>query len=197
MLAKRTNWFSTEKITYVALLVALQVVLGNVTQIPFIGKQFTFGFLPIAAAGALLGPVAAVVVGALGDFFGAHLFPQGAYFVGFTVTNIVVGVVYGLLLHAKKPSWARAVIATAAVALINLFLNSFWLSLLYATRAFWGWVSVRAATYLIEAPVQAVLTYFTLRGLQKLKLPFNLRLVAEEPEKESACESAKKPSSRG
>ena len=160
-----------------------------------IGKQFTFGFLPIAAAGALMGPVAAAVVGALGDFFGAHLFPQGAYFAGFTLTNIVVGVAYGLLLHVHRPGWVRVILATVAVSLCNLFLNSFWLSLLYASRAYWGWVGVRASTYLFEAPVQAVLTYFTLRGLQKLKLPSGFRMAAE-PEKESPCESAKSPSSR-
>lgn len=74
---KQKAWFSTEKITYVALLVALQVILGNVTQIPSIGKQFNFGFLPVAAAGALLGAPAAVIVGGAGGFLRRASFPAG------------------------------------------------------------------------------------------------------------------------
>lgn len=190
MVKKRGEWFSTEKITYVALLTALQIILGNVTQLPFLGKQFTFGYLPIAVAGALIGPLGALIVGALGDFFGAHLFPQGAYFVGFTVTNALVGLSYGLILRRKSPSWLRVALATLALTALNLFLNSYWLSLLYASRAYWGWVSVRLATYAIEAPVQIVLTYLTLRGLQKLKLPPALRLPGSKADKAEKKEEA-------
>ena len=43
--------FTTEKLTILALLTALQVVLGNLIQIPLLGKQFNFGYLPIIAAG--------------------------------------------------------------------------------------------------------------------------------------------------
>lgn len=176
MESRRGRRFSTVKLTYIALLTALQIVLGNVLQVPFLGKQFTFGFLPIAVAGALVGPIGAAIVGAAGDFLGAHLFPQGAYFVGFTVTNALVGLGYGLLLYKKRPSWLWVVMATAMLTVCNLFLNSLWLSILYTSRAYWGWVSVRAVTYAIEAPLQVVITYFTLRGLQKLSLPDELKL---------------------
>ena len=101
---KNKGKFQVETITFTALLVALQVVLGNVLQIPLMEKQYNFGFLPIAIAGALLGAPAAMIVGGLGDFLGAHLFPQGAYFPGFTLTNVLVGLVCGLVLDtvAKK-----------------------------------------------------------------------------------------------
>lgn len=183
MQKKLFHGFSTERLTYIALLTALQIILGNVTQLPFLGKQFTFGYLPIALAGALMGPWAALIVGALGDFFGAHLFPQGAYFVGFTITNALVGVGYGLILYKRRPSWLRALLATLMLTVLNLFLNSLWLSVLYASRAYWGWVSVRAVTYAIEAPVQVALTYLTLRGIRKLPLPPELRLPDDSKEK--------------
>ena len=195
---KQKAWFSTEKITYVALLVALQVILGNVTQIPSIGKQFNFGFLPVAAAGALLGAPAAVIVGGLGDFFGAHLFPQGAYFFGFTLTNMLLGLLYALALYKRKPGWKNVLIATVAVELCYLLLNSYWLSILYASKAYWGWVGARCVSYLVEAPIYALLTYLTLRGLQKLPLPSAFRYPVEErkAEKESTCESTNPPSSQ-
>lgn len=172
---ERKRGITVVAITFMALLTALQIILGNVTQLPFLGKQFTFGYLPIAVAGALMGPWAAAVVGALGDFFGAHLFPQGAYFPGFTLTNALVGFAFGLLLYKRKPTWLLVGICVLTMSALNLMLNSLWLSILYASRAYWGWVSVRAVTYLIEAPVQFVLTLLTLTGLERLPLPSELR----------------------
>ena len=171
---------TTEKLTMIALLTTLQVVLGNLTQIPFVGKQFNFGFLPIAAAGALLGPVPAMAVGALGDFIGAHLFPAGAYFPGFTLTSAVVGILYALPLHQKQPCWIRAAIAAVLGVIPNLFLNSLWLSMLYASKAYWGWVAARGVSYLVEIPAQVVLIYLCLQGLSRLRLPGSIRLPRKE-----------------
>lgn len=179
---ERQKMFTTERLTYAALLVALQVILGNLTQIPFVEKQFNFGFLPIAVAGALLGAPWAIMVGGLGDFFGAHLFPQGAYFIGFTITNMLVGLFFALLLYGQRPSWIRVIIAAVLVEACNLLLNSYWLSLLYTSKAYWGWVGVRALSYAFETPAYAVLTFLTLKGLQKVKLPGELRLP-DDPKK--------------
>ena len=180
----KKSMFTTEKLTYAALLVALQIVLGNLTQIPFIGKQFNFGFLPIAIAGAVLGAPWAIIVGALGDFFGAHLFPQGAYFVGFTLTNALIGLCYALPLYHRKPAWLPVIVATLAAEACNLFINSYWLSLLYTSKAYWGWVGARAVSYAVEAPAQALVLYLTLKGLGKIKLPGELRLH-DEPKAET------------
>ena len=177
---KRSTPFSTEKLTMLALLTALQVVLGNLTQIPFVGKQFNFGFLPVAAAGALLGPVPAAIVGAVGDFIGAHLFPAGAYFPGFTLTGAVVGLLYGLPLYGKQPCWIRAAAAALLGMIPNLFLNSLWLSMLYASKAYWGWVGARAISYLVEIPVQALLIFLCLQALSRVKLPASMRLPQRE-----------------
>ena len=83
---KKKGMFRIEFLTFTALLVALQVIIGNLLQVPLMEKQYNFGFIPIAVAGALLGAPSAMIVGGLGDFLGAHLSPQGAYFPGFTLT---------------------------------------------------------------------------------------------------------------
>ena len=177
---KKNTRMTTQKLTLLALLTALQVVLGNLTQIPFVGKQFNFGFLPVAAAGALLGPLPAAIVGALGDFIGAHLFPAGAYFPGFTLTGAVVGLLYGLPLHSKQPCWIRVAIAAVLGMIPNLFLNSLWLSMLYASKTYWVWVTSRAISYLVEIPVQVILIYLCLQGMSRLKLPASIRLPKKE-----------------
>ena len=139
------------------MLVACQVVLGNLLQVPMLGKQYNFGFVPIALAGALMGPIPAAVVGGLGDFLGAHLFPAGAYFPGFTLTNVLVGLV---------------------CAGVDLFLNSLWLNLLAYVpgRGYWAWVSVRVPNYLIEVPVNTVLCYLLLQAMKRVKLPASMQL---------------------
>lgn len=173
---KTSRQMATEKLTMLALLVALQVVLGNLLQIPLIGKQFSFGFLPVAAAGAMLGVPSGLIVGALGDLIGAHLFPAGAYFPGFTLTSALVGVLYALPLHGRKPAWLRVILAIALATVLNLFMNSWWLSILYTSKGYWGWVAARASSYLVEAPLQVIVLFLCLKGLSRLKLPQSMRL---------------------
>jgi len=170
---------SIEVITVTAMLTACQVVLGNLLQVPMLGKQYNFGFVPMALAGALMGPVPAAIVGGLGDFLGAHLFPAGAYFPGFTLTNVLVGLVCGFFLHGRKPSWWRVIAAVViSLAGLNLLLNSLWLNILAYVpgRGYWAWVTVRAPNYLIEVPVNAVLCYVMLAALRRVKLPAGMQL---------------------
>ena len=176
---KTRRQMATEKLTMLALLVALQVVLGNLLQIPLIGKQFSFGFLPLAAAGAMLGVPGGLIVGALGDFIGAHLFPAGAYFPGFTLTSALVGVLYALPLHGHKPAVWRVIAAVLMATVVNLFLNSLWLSMLYGSKTYWGWVTARASAYLVEAPAQVVVMFLCLQALGRLKLPPSVQLWKE------------------
>ena len=178
MLQKKKN-LPVEVITVTAMLVACQVVLGNLLQVPMLGKQYNFGFVPIALAGALMGPIPAAVVGGLGDFLGAHLFPAGAYFPGFTLTNVLVGLVCGGILHGRNPSWWRCALAVViSLAGLNLFLNSLWLNMLAYVpgRGYWAWVSVRVPNYLIEVPVNTVLCYLLLQAMKRVKLPASMQL---------------------
>ena len=170
---------SVETITVTAMLVACQVVLGNLLQVPMLGKQYNFGFVPIALAGALMGPIPAAIVGGLGDFLGAHLFPAGAYFPGFTLTNVLVGLACGFILHGRKPCWWRVIAAVViSLAGFNLLLNSLWLNMLAYVpgRGYLTWVTVRAPNYLIEVPVNAVLCYLLLHAMKRVKLPASMQL---------------------
>jgi len=161
-----------EFLTFTALLTALQVIAGNLLQVPLMEKQYNFGFLPIAVAGALLGAPSAMIVGGLGDFLGAHLFPQGAYFPGFTLTNVLVGLCCGLALHGRRPTWLRVGAAVViSLGCLNWPLNSLWLSLLYSSRAFTGWLILRAPNYLVEIPANLLLCWLTLKGLARMPLP--------------------------
>lgn len=181
---QKKNTFTVQTLTFTAMLAALQIVLGNLLQIPLLGKQYNLGLLPVVAAGALMGPIPAAVVGGLGDFIGAHLFPAGVYFPGFTLTNVLVGLVCGLVLHHRWPSVIRVIIAVAGSLLINWLLNSYWLSLLgyVEGRGFWMWVSVRSVSYPVELVINASLSFLVLALLTTANrvLPSTMRLVRKK-----------------
>ncbi|MBE5796041.1 MAG: folate family ECF transporter S component [Clostridiales bacterium] len=178
---KNKSGYSIQTITFAAMLVALEIVLGNLLQIPLLGKQYSLWLLPIVAAGALMGPIPAALVGGLGDFIGAHLFPAGAYFPGFTLTNVLVGLVCGLVLHRRKASILRVVLAVAGSLLIAWLLNSSWLSMLgyVSGRGFLMWVTVRAPNYPIELVLNSLLSLavVALLGRANHVLPAEMRLT--------------------
>ena len=127
------NKFTTRMLTTLALLTAVEIVLSRFLSLNMWNIKIGFSFVPVVVAAMLYGPIAAGVVGALGDFIGAILFPIGAYFPGFTLTAFLTGCVFGLFLYRK-----RGILPTLAAVGINqfilsLFLNTLWISILYGS----------------------------------------------------------------
>lgn len=125
--------FDTKSIVMMGLLISTEVVLSRFASISVWNLKIGFGFVPLVIAAILMGPVKAGIVGALADFIGATLFPIGAYFIGFTITNFLTGFVYGLFLY-KKQSLTRTIIAVAINHFIlSSLLNTLWISILYGS----------------------------------------------------------------
>ena len=114
-----------------AMLLAIRVVLGlfaNAT-LPMFGNtvKISAAFLPIAAAGALLGPVPAMLVGALGDVLSYIISPSGAYIPGFTISGALTGLIYGFAFYKNKITVPRVVGGWFAnMLLVETFLAAFW-----------------------------------------------------------------------
>jgi len=171
--------FSTLWLTYAGVLVALQIVMGNLLQITLIGKQLNFGFLPIAVAAYLLGPVGSVLVAVMGDVLGTLLFQSG-YFFGFTVSEAVVGIIYGLLLYPQslkgvdrligKPNLTltvRAITASVLSSMAYMFLNPLWLSMI-GTKTYWVLFLGRLPFYVLSIPITFVLVIIICSNLKRL-----------------------------
>lgn len=122
---------STRRLVILAMMVAANVVLSRFLSISLWNLKIGFAFVPVVVAAILFGPVAGGIVGAVGDYIGATLFPIGQYFPGFTVTAFLVGAVYGIFLH-KKQDMKRIVLAVLLTECVgSLLLNTLWISLLY------------------------------------------------------------------
>ncbi len=132
-IVKEKKTVSTQMLVIVAMMVALHIVLSRFVSINAWNMKIGLAFLPVFITAYLYGPWAAMIVGGLGDFLGAILFPIGPYFPGFTLNCALTGLVMGLFLYKKQ---TPALIA-AAVALdqlgISLWLTPVWISILYGS----------------------------------------------------------------
>ena len=146
-----------------AMLVAVEIILNRFLSINAWNIKIGFSFVPIVIAAILYGPVTAGVVGALGDFIGALLFPIGAYFPGFTATAFLMGVVFGLSLH-KEQNLKRTVPAVLINQFIlGLFVNSFWISILYGSP-----YGPLLATRVVQAALLTVVQIVTTQAIIKV-----------------------------
>ena len=151
----KKNEFTLRRMTTLALLTAVEIVLSRFLSINAWNIKIGFSFVPIAAAAMLFGPVDAGIVAALGDLIGALLFPIGTYFPGFTLTAFLTGCVFGLFLHAKR-GWPRYIAATAINQLVlSLLLNTLWLSILYGSP-YWPLLLSRIVQCVVLSVLQLV-----------------------------------------
>jgi len=154
---------NTKMLVMLALLTALNLVLGR-PPLSFMvwSNKVGFGFVPVFVAAWLYGPLAAGIVGALGDFLGAVLFPVGPYFPGFTATALVSGIVFGLLLHKKQSALRILAVTLINQLVLGLVVNTFWISILYGS-SFGGLM----ATRVVQCAIMIVLEFLTMVFLTK------------------------------
>ncbi len=128
--------FSTTQMATVGVLVALYVIINRFCSINVWNLSIGLTFIPLAVAAILMGPLKAGLVGGLGDFIGAIIFPFGPYFPGFTLTAFLKGIVFGVALY-KKASFVRILSSSAIVEFVlSLFLQSFWIFYLYGAKTY-------------------------------------------------------------
>ena len=102
---------STKMLVITALMVALRIALKPFAI--YIGPQMTIQTATLATAlGAMLfGPVVAIPAAIISDTIGFMIWPTGAYFLPFVLTEIASTMIYALCLYRAKPSTIRVMIA--------------------------------------------------------------------------------------
>lgn len=169
-------------IVTLSVLVALQVVLTRFCSFNAWNVRIGLGFTALVIAAIFYGPVAAAIVGGLGDFIGSIAFPTGSYFPGFTLTQVLMGLVFGFALYRKyynaplfsfgstqsQPEGTTLtgtaltqIIRILIAVLINqcilsLLMNTLWISILYGS-SFTGLLSTRAMQAAVTAPIQIII----------------------------------------
>ena len=133
------NLKKTRTLVITAMFVALNITLDllnlRIQLTPDL--RIGIGFVTSAMVGMLFGPVPAMTAGAAGDMIGWLVNPGGGgYFPGFTITAILAGMIWGLFLYQKKPSFLRLLTARLTISiLLNIGLNSLW-KMIYFGKAY-------------------------------------------------------------
>ena len=161
------------------MLLALRILFGYFSNLTLaITPDIKIGltFLPIAIAAMLCGPVAAGAIGALGDLICFLLVPMGAYFPGWTINGLLVGLLYGIFLFEAKhfiPSLVACEIVSGLF--VEIALGSLWLYIQFS-KAFWITAGIRGVKTLVAIPIEiAVIILFEKTIIKQIDKLLNRR----------------------
>ncbi len=165
---KRVN---TKKLAVIALLIALNVVLSRFLSINTPTLKIGFTFLTVMMSAYLFGIAGSVSVSGIADVVGALLFPSGPFFPGFTLTAVVNGVIYGVLMGKKinLPKISLAVVLSEI--LCSGLMNTLWISYLYGSdfkAVFTARLTTQILPMIIVQAVAGYLIFIKSRSMQKI-----------------------------
>ena len=165
-----------KKLILAGLLLAILIIFDRFISIKTQYLQISFSFLPIALAAIVLGPKYSCSIATLGDLIGSLLWPFGEYFIGFTLVDTAIGLIFGLCLYNKnegeffegKKLLIRLCIACVLTLwIVELPIMSLMLSLLYG-NAFIVVLTGRLATKLVMFPIEIAIIYFLSKYIKTL-----------------------------
>ena len=125
-----------KEIVMLGILTGLAVMMSYIfaVQTPFV--RITFGFLPIAMAGAIYGPWKGGLVAVLSDFIGTACLGTSIFFPGFLLSGFLTGWIYGKFFYGHRLTLSYVCIPFFLVMVfIHLGLNTLWLVLYYDKAA--------------------------------------------------------------
>lgn len=168
---------NTHKMVVSALLSAIAVVL-TLAVVPVAGGNIRvmFTFIVSSLNAMICGPFVGLLWGAVTDVVAFVVFGDGAFFPGYTLSEMLVSFIFALFLYRRPVSFYRIL---AARAIINLFVNaglgSLWIVLMgWSTKGYpiqFGLSLVKNMAMLpIETIVMSLLFYSLSPVLVRMKL---------------------------
>lgn len=160
---------SVKNLVIASLLITMKLILDLFTIQLNQALHLSFEFLPFASLSMLFGPVAGAMSGGLSDIINYIINPKGAFFPGFTISAMVSGIIYGIAFYKKEISVKRCIFAEIAiVVIVDILLNTLWLSLLYG-KGFFVLLPMRIIKNVVMIPINVTMMYFVLKLVDKIK----------------------------
>ncbi|MBP1756802.1 MAG: hypothetical protein H6Q59_3200 [Firmicutes bacterium] len=157
---------SVRCITLIAMLGAISIVLGSLVFMVADFLKVGFNFLPNEFVYYLFGPVVGVIYGAALDILTFIVRPAGPFFFGFTLSAIITGFIFGVILYKRPLSIKRILVANLLqLVIIHLLLNTYWLTILYGYN-FMAILPIRALKGIIMLPVETIMLYMVIKGVE-------------------------------
>ena len=141
-------------------------------------QDISFGFVAVAFAAAFLGTPYAAAVAGIGDLLGSLLFPFGAYFPGFTLTNCVYGIILGEFLYKNATMFKVIICVFLNKILCTLILNTLWISIMYrgGVDAFFVVLATRLTGAAISTAIELVILSLLFVKQSKVRQLFDKNL---------------------
>lgn len=163
----------TKKIVLAGIFIAMTVILSRFLSVKLPGYKIGFSYIPVYLSGILLGPVYTAIVGALADVIGSNLFPFGPYFIGYTISAAIKGLIYGYILHKiyKEELLNKEIIIRLLVAacltqlLVNGCLNTLWISITQ-DKAFFVIATGRFIKEAVMVPIHVVTMFVLIKAIK-------------------------------
>ena len=168
MLSWKSPKLTTRTLSLAAFLIALNVILGKLSVGSESLVKISFGFIGTMLLGYFLGPWLGGVAKILYDLIANTLLATSSqFFIGFTLTAFISGVIAGMFLHDQKITWQRlAAYEVVQMLVTNIFFNTLWIHVLY--HAPWAaLLAVRGPKNLIMFPIEVILGLMILRSVGK------------------------------
>lgn len=169
---------TTKELVLMALFIAMNVVLVRLLSFQTLTQRISFGFVPTAFAGMILGPFWGGIMAVISDITGMLIFSKGMiYFPLFSVSEFLYGFLYGLFLYRKKSCFFRVLICVLLQSLfISMLLTTLW-TYLYCmlftetTKGFTALFAARVIPALINIPLHTIVIYFLAKYIPQSFLP--------------------------
>ncbi len=167
-------------LTLAAMFGAISIVLGSFTIMMTENIKLEWTFLPNEFVYYLFGPFVGIIYGAVMDILNYIVKPFGSFFPGFTVSAMLKGLLFGLILYKRPISLKRVITANVLrVILVDLPLNTYWLTVLNGVPYLVN-LPLRALKLLIMFPVETMLFYLLVKGVEASGV---LRMLGKDKEK--------------
>ncbi len=115
---------------FLALMIAVQVIFSRVLSIQTPITKISLSFIPLTLCAMKLGVGQTMIMGGAADIIGSTLFPTGSYFPGFTLTEIIRGLIFGLFFRKKVTIMNSAAAVLISQIGCSLLLNTLWIRLI-------------------------------------------------------------------
>ncbi|MDR2356195.1 MAG: folate family ECF transporter S component [Clostridiales Family XIII bacterium] len=148
------NAFTLENLILMALMAAIAAVLSRFSiYLTPTFRAITFTYLPGVITAALCGPWCALAYGFVSDALQYFANPQGGYFPGYALSEMLSCLIYALFLYGKPVKLLRVAAARLVVlVLVTMGLNYVWMNMMYGTLAGGFYTGARLINNLVQFP---------------------------------------------
>ena len=158
---------SIKVLASLSLLIALQIAISTF-YIPITPTLRIFAtFFVVAISSCISGPILAIAVAFITDILAYIIHPQGAYFIGYTISAMATAFIYAIFLYKTKITMIKLICAKILTnLLVNVMLGSLWNYILFS-KAYIVYFGISLTKNIILLPFEILVLYLVF----KLVLP--------------------------